>query len=123
MPRQTLLDEVANDLALWIDDTATAVAVAFTPQGVAPFSAQLTEKEKVEYYARQLFNPDGSPNADGRSAQLRRLGPEGFAQVYKAVVSVRPELRPRGPVQSAPPPGGPLAPEGLPSAAREETVA
>jgi len=94
MPRTTLLDEVANDLAAWIDQTADAIAVAFTPQGIAPFSAQLSEKDKLEYYRSQLFNPDGSPNTQGRSQQLQRLGPEGFAQVYKAVVGAHPDLRP-----------------------------
>ena len=101
MPRQTLLDEVANDLAVWLDETATAIAVAFTPQGVSPFSAQLSEREKLEYYRSQLFNPDGSPNSTGRTAQLQRLGPEGFARVYKAVTSAHPNLRPSG-TSSAP---------------------
>jgi len=92
--RTTLLDEVADDLSEWIDATAEAIATAFTPQGIAPFSAHLSEREKLEYYRSQLFNPDGSPNTTGRTAQLQRLGPEGFAQVYKAVVSAHPELRP-----------------------------
>jgi hypothetical protein len=122
MARQTtLLDEVANDLAVWIDDMANQIAVAMTPQGVAPFSAQLTEKEKLEYYRTQLFNRDGSPNTQGRSAQLQRLGPEGFAQVYKAVVTAHPELRPSTAIAApAPPLTPPPAGGGLPVRAYQE---
>ena len=88
-----MLDDIANDLALWIDDTATKVALAFAP-GRAPFSAQVTEEQKLEFYTAQLFNPDGSPNQQGRSKEIARLGPEGFANVYQAVVRAHPELRP-----------------------------
>lgn len=91
--RQTMLDEVSNDLALWIDDTASKIALAFAP-GRAPFSAQLTEAQKLEFYTRQLFNPDGSPNQQGRSQQIARLGAEGFGHVYQAVIAAHPELKP-----------------------------
>jgi hypothetical protein len=113
--RQTLLDEVANDLALWIEQTADEIARAFTPQGVSPFAAQLTEQQKLEYYRAQLFNPDGSPNEPGRSAQIQRLGAEGFARLYKQVVSVYPELRPpQTMLPLAPPTPQPALPAGPP---------
>ena len=88
-----MLDEVANDLAYWVDDTASKVALAFAP-GRAPFSADLTEQQKLEYYKRQLFNADGSPNTAGRSREIARLGAEGFGAVLKAVVAANPELAP-----------------------------
>jgi hypothetical protein len=91
--RTTMLDDVASDLAFWIDDTANKVALAFAP-GRAPFSAPITEQQKLEYYTRQLFNPDGSPNQAGRGQQIARLGAESFAQVYKAVIAAHPELKP-----------------------------
>ena len=94
MPRTTLLDDVASDLAEWIDRTANEIALAFSPQGVAPFAAQLDEPSKLEYYRDQLFNPDGTPNMQGRQQEIQRLGPEGFANVYKAVVRAYPQLRP-----------------------------
>jgi hypothetical protein len=91
--RMTMLEEVANDLALWIDDTSTKVALAFAP-GRAPFSAQMTEHDKLSYYTRALFNPDGTPNTAGRQREVARLGVERFAQVYKAVVQAHPEWKP-----------------------------
>jgi hypothetical protein len=91
--RNTMLDDVANDLALWIDDSANKIALAFAP-GRAPFAADLTEEQKLDYYTRALFNPDGSPNQQGRNREVTRLGVEGFGAVYKAVIAAHPELKP-----------------------------
>lgn len=115
-----MFDDVANDLALWIDDTATEVALALAPRQ-APFAVSLSEEQKLDIYTRLLFNPDGSPNTAGRAKELARLGPEGFAQVYKAVVKAHPEYRPAvqanpdsiealAPMPPAPPPGPPAVP-------------
>lgn len=119
MPQSTMFDDVANDLALWIDETATKVALAMAPR-VSPFAVQLTEAQKLDIYTRALFNPDGSPNTAGRQQQLERLGPEGFANVYKAVVRAHTELKPRmaepdsidalAPAPPAPPPPPPAPP-------------
>ena len=93
MPSETMLDRVASDLALWIDETATRIALAMAPQGTAPFSAQISETQKLEYYRNALFNADGTPNVQGRAQELQRLGAQGFTQVYKAVLKAYPELR------------------------------
>lgn len=119
--RSTMLDDVSSDLAYWIDDTATKVALAFAP-GRAPFAAQITEAQKLEFYTRALFNPDGSPNQAGRAKEVARLGPEGFSNVYKAVLTAHPELKPAQPavpdsidaLAPAPPPPVPGPPMGLP---------
>lgn len=113
MPTQTVLDAVANDLAVWLDQTATKIAAAMAPQGTAPFSAQLSETQKLDYYKNQLFNPDGTPNVQGRAQQIDRLGPLGFTQVYKAVIKAYPELRIPAPPSATPlPPEAPAVPEG-----------
>jgi hypothetical protein len=90
---QNLLDAVANDLAIWLDQESTRIAAAMAPQGSAPFAAQLSEEQKLQYYRAQLFNADGTPNTQGRAQQIARLGPEGFTQVYKAVLKAYPDLR------------------------------
>jgi LysM repeat protein len=122
MPKTTMLDEVAVDLSLWIDDTATQIALAMAPRGQQPFAAQMSDKQKLEYYTSRLFNPDGTPNMQGRAQELQRLGAEGFANVYKAVVAAHPNLRPpqRAPIPAPlvpiPPEMGvpPTAPPGMP---------
>jgi hypothetical protein len=109
-----MLDEVATDLSLWIDNTAEEIALAMAPRGQQPFSAQVTDQQKLEYYTARLFNPDGSPNMQGRAQEMTRLGPEGFANVYKAVVAAHPNLRP--PQQPAAPPAPIPAPAAPPVA-------
>src|SRR5215831_5687845 len=110
-----MLDEVATDLALWIDETATTIALAFAPTR-APFSADVTEEQKLEYYRQKLFNPDGSPNAQGRQTELQRMGSESFAQVFKAVIKRWPELRIPTPEPLAVPAEWPRLPAGPPGA-------
>ena len=113
----SMMDEIALDLAMWIDETATEVALAFAPAR-APFSAKVTEQQKLEFYKTRLFDPDGSPNVSGRNEEMARLGEEGFAKVYKAVVQAHPELKP--PPQELgglPPAPGPLMPPGPPQPA------
>ena len=106
--KPNMLDLVATDLAVWLDRMSSEIALAMAPQGQAPFSAPLSEEQKLEYYKNQLFNPDGTPNGQGRAAQMQRLGPQGFTQVYKAVIKAYPTLR----VPSPPEPQDlpPLAP-------------
>lgn len=114
MPNTTILDEVAADLAAWLDQTSSQLALAMAPQGIAPFAAQLSETQKLEYYRDQLFNPDGTPNMQGRTAQMTRLGPQGFRQVYMAVIKAYPYLRVPSPPLAEPPAPAPATqtPEG-----------
>lgn len=102
MPRQStnMLDLVVEDLSLWIDELAGQLAEGMSAGGTAPFAAQLTEQQKMDYYTAKLFNPDGTPNLPGRASEMQRLGPEGFAMVFKAVVKAHPDL-----AIPTPPPG------------------
>ena len=43
-------DLVAQDLAQWLDSMSTQLAVAFSPQGIAPFAAPISESQKLAYY-------------------------------------------------------------------------
>ena len=112
---RTILDQVADDLAYWIDDTANKIALAMAPQGQAPFAANLSENQKLAYYRDQLFDQSGQPNLQGRQQQMQRLGPEGFTQVFKAVIKAYPNLRVPPPPQGTPGPGPTQMPQGPPS--------
>jgi hypothetical protein len=100
-----LLDVVAEDLAQWIEQIADQMAEAMMAGGQAPFAAPLSEQQKLDYYSVQFFNPDGTPNMQGRAKEMQRLGPEGFAGVFKAVIKAHPEF-----AVPAPPAGAPIPP-------------
>jgi hypothetical protein len=93
VPQVEIYNQLAGDLAQWLDETSTALAVAFSPQGIAPFAAPISEPQKLAYYSSQLFQPDGTPNDAGRNAELQRLGPIGFRTVYRAVIQAYPWLK------------------------------
>jgi hypothetical protein len=42
-------DLIAADLATWLDQMSTQLAVAMSPQGVAPFAAPISEAQKLAY--------------------------------------------------------------------------
>lgn len=102
--QEHLWDQVARELADWLDTERVQLAAALRAGGRAPFAAKVSEKEKLEFYARQFFNPDGTRNTAGIQRTLERVGPEGFAKIYSA-------LKAAGyPVDRAQPPA-----EGLPN--------
>ena len=111
------LDLISADLAVWADDLSTKIADAIKGGLSAPGAARLSEQQKLEYYTRQYFNPDGSPNYVGRMREIDRLGPEGFAETLREVLNAHPEFRTPGqaPTASVPMPSGPIAPDGLPT--------
>src|SRR5262245_437124 len=76
--QQNSLDVLVDNLADWMLDTSREIADAVMGGLAAPFAEQLSEQEKLAYYERALFNPDGTPNVPGRDREVQRLGPEGF---------------------------------------------
>src|SRR5215471_1948671 len=111
----SLIDRVSTDLAIWIDQISTKIALGMSTGGVAPGAAPLSEEQKLQYYRDQLFNPDGTPNLQGREQQIQRLGPLGFTQVYKAVLKAYPNLRLPTPPGMGGPPSTQTAPPPPPS--------
>jgi hypothetical protein len=112
---------IADDLALWLENMSTQIADAMKPQGLAPFAVQISDQQKILYYRNQIFNPDGTPNMQGRTEEMNRLGPAGFRMVYKAVVQAFPNLRipapPEGqsPMPLAAPPEASVGEENFPT--------
>lgn len=113
MPQQNPLDKLAEELGEWIDQISSAIADSVLGGFAAPGAAQLNEQQKLEYYSRMLFNPDGTPNDAGRAQEMQRLGPEGFAEVYQEVTRAHPEWAAQQPV-TGPPLTGAIGPDGMP---------
>jgi hypothetical protein len=75
-----------DHLAEWLEEESTILADAMRYGGRSPFSARVSEGEKYRYYHKQFFLPDGSPNEQGRSQVMKRLGPQGYATVWQALM-------------------------------------
>lgn len=92
MAAKDMYELVADDLAQWIEDTADAIAGMMTDGSHAPFSARVTEGQKLAYYRGTLFNADGTPNVQARQQLLDRAGVKGYAAVLQALGKEKPGL-------------------------------
>lgn len=84
-----LYSRVAGGITDWLDSMPKRVAEQWTGGGRAPFAAPTTEQERFDYYRRAFFNPDGTPNVQGRAAELDRIGLQQYAQALRAVTARR----------------------------------
>jgi hypothetical protein len=86
-------DLAAADLVHWLETEPDYYVEALKGGYRAPFSAAVSEAQKLDYYRRQAFmqNQDGTPdygrpNQQGRDMLLQRLGTAGYSQVMSAVM-------------------------------------
>lgn len=107
MANQSPYDSVASDLLGWLQTESKWYADQMRGgDSRAPFAAETSEQEKLDYYRRQMFqsHPDGTilydkPNTEGRNNVMQRLGIDGYTQVYNAV---KPQAGMRAPVEEEP---------------------
>jgi hypothetical protein len=78
---------VAQDLAEWLNRMPKILAAAMKggPHRQAPFKYPATGKQKFDIFKGKLFNPDGTPNVQGRQEMLRRMTPRQYAEVVHIV--------------------------------------
>lgn len=112
--RQNPLDRLAENLAEWADMISTEMADALKGGLAAPGAARLSQQQMLEYYSHQLFNPDGTPNLEGRAKEIDRLGAVQFAEVMKNVLEVHPEWKFERPQFGGPEPDAHLVPTHVP---------
>lgn len=95
--REHQFHRVADEVADWVDAMSTTLAEGAHDGDRPPFGADVGDRERLDYYEHVLFNPDGSPNEQGRQQEIQRIGPRGYADVLMAL------QRRRGqPFQSSP---------------------
>lgn len=85
MAKQHLWDQAADHVVDYIENESQAVVDMIVGDDPVPFSGPATEKQKLAYYRRFFFNPDGSENKQGQSQLMSRVGPQGFVQIWSAV--------------------------------------
>jgi hypothetical protein len=103
MPRraQHPFDSVADQTLEWIQETSDYAVEALRGGYRTPFSANITEAQKLDYYRRKLFaqNPDGSydfskPNLGERDKLLKKLGTKSYAEIMTTVLPHNGQSRP-----------------------------
>lgn len=86
-------DQVATDVANYIEHMSDQLAGMMREGGRAPFSVQLSRQQQDEYYVHTygdlVYNADGSPNEHGRDALEKAFGPDGFAEIVRVVLQAR----------------------------------
>ena len=103
MPKrgQHPFDSVADQTLEWIQETTDYAVEALRGGYRTPFSANITEAQKLDYYRRRLFtqNPDGSidfskPNHGERDKLLKKLGTKTYAEIMTTVLPQNGQSRP-----------------------------
>jgi hypothetical protein len=83
------LDEVLYDVMGDFNDSVEWVAGAFSEGTRAPFSANLSEDQKLDVFRDKLFTSDGKPNDAGRAELQAIYGPAGVASIMAEVMDKR----------------------------------
>lgn len=117
MEREHPLDGLSDELFDWMNGEVSYYVEALRGGYRSPFSAGVTEADKLDYWRRQLFQvaPDGTvqydkPNAQGRDKLLKDHGLQTYVQVFNAVKPAR-GLRPPMPTGEEVFEGTPPVPE------------
>ncbi|HXI15864.1 MAG TPA: hypothetical protein VNM48_05790 [Chloroflexota bacterium] len=90
------LDTLVEDVAAYIEDSASYLAEAMLEDGRAPFEARLTEQERYDYFRGLLWNEDGTPNQEGRQHLMGSGGVDEYARVYRWVTARAKQREMRG---------------------------
>ena len=84
------LESIGDELAEWIEGMSAAIAGSLLDErGRPPFGAPVTGAERLRYYERQFFLPDGRPNLEGRQREAQRLGEAAYQQTLARVAMAR----------------------------------
>lgn len=85
-PREGSLESIGDEIAEWIEGMSASIAGSLLDdQGRPPFGARVTGAERLRYYERQFFLPDGRPNLEGRQREAQRLGEAAYQQTLARV--------------------------------------
>ena len=92
-PSEHPFDQVATDIASYIEHMSDQLAAMMREGGRSPFAAALSRQQQEQYYVDEygplVYHPDGSPNERGRDALEAAFGPDGFAEIVRVVLRHR----------------------------------
>lgn len=78
-------DEIKYEVFQDFEDDVAWVKEALVEGTRAPFSANVSEDQKLEYFRSKLFLPNGAKNDSGRTELLRMFGARGLANIMAEV--------------------------------------
>lgn len=79
-PQRGSMEQVADDLGLWLEATADSVAGAMMEGDHAPFSARVSQERLAEFYGTTLWDQNGTPNAQLWHREFQRVGADGLRE-------------------------------------------
>lgn len=87
--RQDNWSALGDELADWIESMSDTMVDGIVGNGPAPFAANLTQQEQLNFFHRAMFNPDGTVNITGRTQIMDHYGPVGYANILRDVLKAR----------------------------------
>ena len=78
-------DLLSQDVLDYVEKESDHLAQSILGSPLAPQTATLTSAQKIQLFANQFWNPDGSPNQQGRDALQAKYGARGFLQITEAL--------------------------------------
>ena len=95
-------DEIAEELADYIESSIEFISEALMEEGKAPFEAQISESDRLAYFRKLLWEEDGTtPNAEGRQFLIDNRGLDEFTRIYRWVEG-KTKAAPRGSTRTKP---------------------
>jgi hypothetical protein len=102
-------EQIALEVAAWIDATAQTVAAELYEGAYAPFSARVTLERQAAYYAEFLFFAGGMPNPRAWEQLYQTAGADGLVDAVRGAARWRKD---NGLPVTLPPPVEPGVPPG-----------
>jgi hypothetical protein len=122
-------DGIADDLFSWMEEEVGYYVEAIRGGYRNPFTAEVSEKEKRDYYTRMMFKtkPDGTveydqPNPEGRDTILKKQGTQAYAEILSMVTPKQGLRAPVDPIQETLDANLPRMPEDEDEEAPEEMM-
>lgn len=84
MTKQHTWDDLADEIDAHVEETARFIARGIVGNGPAPFSANTSKAELLDYYRTALATPEGVQR------EIGRIGAQGVAAVFREIQKAAP---------------------------------
>lgn len=78
-------DLLSQDVLDYVEEMSDYLARSILGSPLSPATAPMTSAQKLQYFSRQFWMPDGQPNQQGRDALQAKYGARGFQTIVEAL--------------------------------------